>query len=71
MASRKFKAEYTTFAYDESTKAFVPQKGSMTVYNADGFEGTLESVLKEHPTGLVSVTLTALAPGNSNGKQGA
>lgn len=67
MASQKFKAEYTAFAYDESTKAFVPQKGSMTVFNAD-FHGTLESVLKEHPTGLVSVTLTALAPDHSNGK---
>lgn len=68
MASQKFKAEYTTFAYDESTKAFVPQKGSMTVYRVDGFRGTLESVLDEHPTGLVSVTLTALAPDNNNGK---
>lgn len=68
MASQKFKAEYTTFAYDESTKAFVPQKGSMTVYKSNGFRDTLESVLDEHPTGLVSVTLTALAPDNSNGK---
>lgn len=67
MASQKFKAEYTTFAYDESTKAFVPQKGSMTVFNTD-FQGTLESVLKEHPTGLVSITLTALAPDHNNGK---
>jgi hypothetical protein len=68
MATQKFKAEYTTFAYDESTKAFVPQKGSMTLFGPGGFEGTLESVLKEHPTGLVSVTLTALAPDHSNGK---
>ena len=68
MASKKFKAEYTTFAYDDSTKAFVPQKGSMTVFNADGFQGTVESVLREHPTGLVSVTLTALAPDHDNGK---
>lgn len=67
MASQKFKAEYTTFAYDESTKAFVPQKGSMTVFNAD-FKGSLESILREHPTGLVSVTLTALAPDHNNGK---
>lgn len=68
MASQKFKAEYTTFAYDESTKAFVPQKGSMTQFNSDGFQSTLESVLREHPTGLVSVTLTALAPDHNNGK---
>lgn len=68
MASQKFKAEYTTFAYDESTKAFVPQKGSMTVYKSNGFRDTLESVLDEHPTGLVSITLTALALDNSNGK---
>jgi hypothetical protein len=40
----------------------------MTLFGPGGFEGTLESVLKEHPTGLVSVTLTALAPDHSNGK---
>lgn len=68
MASQKFKAEYTAFAYDESTKAFVPQKGSMTVFKSNGFRDTLESVLDEHPIGLVSVTLTALAPDNNNGK---
>lgn len=68
MASQKFKAEYTTFAYDESTKAFVPQKSSMTLFGPSGFQGALESVLKEHPTGLVSVTITALAPDHDNGK---
>lgn len=68
MATQKFKAEYTTFAYDESSKAFVPQKGSMTVFKSNGFRDTLESVLDEHPAGLVSVTITALATGHDNGK---
>ena len=68
MASKKFQSEYTTFAYDESTKAFVPQKGTMTTFNSDGFRDALESVLREHPTGLVSVTLTVLTPDHNNGK---
>lgn len=69
MAVQKFKAEYTTFAYDETTKAFVPQKGSFTQFTSNGFQGVLESVIKDNPTGLVSVTLTALAPDhNNNGK---
>lgn len=68
MATQKFKAEYTAFAYDESTKAFVPQKGSMSVFKSNGFRDALESVLDEHPIGLVSVTLTAIAPDNNNCK---
>ena len=68
MSTKKFKAEYTTFAYNETSKAFVPQKGSMTLFNADGFHGALASVINDNPTGLVSVTLTALAPDHINGK---
>ena len=69
MAQKKFKAEYTAFAYDESTKAFVPQKGSMELIGPRGFQSALEYVLNEYPTGLVSVTITALAPDhNNNGK---
>ena len=68
MATKKFKAEYTAFAYDESTKSFVPQKGSMELIliGPRGFQGALEYVLNEYPTGLVSVTITALAPDNNN-----